>query len=63
MVLWNVTGNHDHDGATPCDENTDFNSAAKYRNTYPVSDSFLSDVLSSDWNCRGTEDQGRAVPE
>ena len=32
--LFNTLGNHDHDGATPCDENTDFNSAAKYRKAF-----------------------------
>ena len=32
--LFNTLGNHDHDGATPCDENTDFNAAAKYRKAF-----------------------------
>lgn len=32
--IFHVTGNHDHDGATPADENTDFNSAKKYRATF-----------------------------
>lgn len=29
--IFHVTGNHDHDGATPAGENTDFESAKKYR--------------------------------
>lgn len=32
--LFNTLGNHDHDGSTPCDENTDFNAAAKYRKAF-----------------------------
>ena len=32
--LFNTMGNHDNDGATPCDENTDFNAAAKYRKAF-----------------------------
>ena len=32
--LFNTMGNHDNDGATPCDENTDFNATAKYRKAF-----------------------------
>ena len=32
--LFNTLGNHDHDGATPCDKNTDFNAATKYRKAF-----------------------------
>ena len=32
--LFNIMGNHDNDGATPCDENTDFNATAKYRKAF-----------------------------
>ena len=32
--LFNTMGNHDNDGATPCNENTDFNATAKYRKAF-----------------------------
>ena len=32
--LFNTMGNHDNDGATPCDANTDFNATAKYRKAF-----------------------------
>lgn len=32
--LFNTMGNHDNDGATPCDENTDWNATAKYRKAF-----------------------------
>ena len=32
--FFNTMGNHDNDGATPCDENTDFAAAAKYREAF-----------------------------
>ena len=32
--IFHTMGNHDNDGATPCDENTDFNATAKYRKTF-----------------------------
>ena len=32
--FFNTMGNHDNDGATPCDENTDWNASAKYRKAY-----------------------------
>ena len=32
--FFNSMGNHDNDGATPCDENTDFNASAKYRKAF-----------------------------
>ena len=32
--FFNSMGNHDNDGATPCDENTDFNATAKYRKAF-----------------------------
>ncbi len=32
--MFHVTGNHDHDGATPAGENCDFESAALYRKTF-----------------------------
>ena len=32
--FFNTMGNHDNDGATPYDENTDFNAAAKYRKAF-----------------------------
>ncbi len=32
--FFNTMGNHDNDGATPCDENTDWNASAKYRQAF-----------------------------
>ena len=32
--LFNTMGNHDNDGATPCNENTDFNATVKYRKAF-----------------------------
>ncbi|MBQ2418279.1 MAG: metallophosphoesterase, partial [Alistipes sp.] len=32
--FFNTMGNHDNDGATPCDENTDWNASAKYRKAF-----------------------------
>ncbi|MBQ7856115.1 MAG: calcineurin-like phosphoesterase C-terminal domain-containing protein [Alistipes sp.] len=32
--FFNAMGNHDHDGATPCSEQTDFLAAAKYRKAF-----------------------------
>ena len=32
--FFNTMGNHDNDGATPHDENTDFNASAKYRQAF-----------------------------
>ena len=32
--FFNTVGNHDNDGATPCDENTDWNASAKYRKAF-----------------------------
>ena len=32
--FFNTMGNHDNDGATPCNENTDFNATAKYRKAF-----------------------------
>ena len=32
--FFNTMGNHDNDGATPCDENTDFAAEAKYREAF-----------------------------
>ena len=33
-LFFNTMGNHDNDGATPCDENTDWNASAKYRKAF-----------------------------
>ncbi len=33
-AVFHTMGNHDNDGATPYDENTDFNAAAKYRKAF-----------------------------
>ena len=32
--IFHAMGNHDNDGATPCNENTDFNATAKYRKAF-----------------------------
>lgn len=32
--FFNAMGNHDNDGATPCDDFTDFNATAKYRKSF-----------------------------